>query len=112
MFNFTNVAIEIRTGRTPKPDSQDRPNCSKGVNTRSTNRRCYSVGVLVCMRREHVESCFAISDPDADSTDSRLLRKIYTLVEDEALIEVLAQAPDGGWPQSRRRGRPGHRPKS
>jgi IS5 family transposase len=35
------------------------------------------------------------------------LRKIDTLLEDEAVIEVVAQALETRWPQSRRRGRPG-----
>jgi IS5 family transposase len=35
------------------------------------------------------------------------LRKIDTLLEDEAVIEVVAQALEARWPQSRRRGRPG-----
>ena len=33
--------------------------------------------------------------------------KIDTLLEDEAVIEVVAQALEARWPQSRRRGRPG-----
>jgi IS5 family transposase len=35
------------------------------------------------------------------------LRKIDTLLENEAVIEVVAQALETRWPQSRRRGRPG-----
>jgi hypothetical protein len=35
------------------------------------------------------------------------LRKIDTLLEDEAVIDVVAQALEVRWPQSRRRGRPG-----
>jgi hypothetical protein len=35
------------------------------------------------------------------------LRKIDRLLEDEAVIEVVAQALEARWPQSRRRGRPG-----
>jgi IS5 family transposase len=35
------------------------------------------------------------------------LRKIDTLLEDEAVIEVVAHALEARWPQSRRRGRPG-----
>src|SRR6185503_18326374 len=35
------------------------------------------------------------------------LRRIDTLLEDEAVIEVVAQALESRWPQSRRRGRPG-----
>ena len=33
--------------------------------------------------------------------------EIDTLLEDEAVIEVVAQALEARWPQSRRRGRPG-----
>ena len=35
------------------------------------------------------------------------LRKIDTLLEDEAVIEVVAKGLEARWPQSRRRGRPG-----
>jgi IS5 family transposase len=35
------------------------------------------------------------------------LRKIDLLLEDEAVIEVVAQALEARWPQNRRRGRPG-----
>jgi transposase, IS5 family len=35
------------------------------------------------------------------------LRRIDTLLEDEAVIETVAQALEARWPQSRRRGRPG-----
>ena len=40
---------------------------------------------------------------------ARLVAAIDTLLEDEAVIETVAQALEARWPQSRRRGRPGPR---
>jgi IS5 family transposase len=45
--------------------------------------------------------------PDGHKLWPDWLRKIDTLLEDEAVIEVVAQALETRWPQSRRRGRPG-----
>lgn len=51
-------------------------------------------------RRQRERSLFEILWPD-------WLRKIDTLLEDEAVIEVVAQVLERRWSQSRRRGRPG-----
>src|SRR6187200_1553428 len=51
-------------------------------------------------RRQRERSLFEVLLPDG-------LRKIDTQLEDEAVIEVVAQALEARWPQSRRRGRPG-----
>jgi IS5 family transposase len=45
--------------------------------------------------------------PDGHKLWPDWLRKIDTLLEDDAVIEVVAQALEARWPQSRRRGRPG-----
>jgi IS5 family transposase len=58
-------------------------------------------------RRQHERSLFEILLPDGHKLWPDWLRKIDTLLEDEAVIEVVAQALEARWPQSRRRGRPG-----
>ena len=45
--------------------------------------------------------------PDGHKLWPDWLRRIDTVLEDEAVIEVVAQALEARWPQSRRRGRPG-----
>jgi IS5 family transposase len=45
--------------------------------------------------------------PDGHKLWPDWLRKINTLLEDDAVIEVVAQGLEARWPQSRRRGRPG-----
>jgi len=45
--------------------------------------------------------------PDGHKLWPDWLRKIDTLLEDEAVIEVVAQGLEARWPHSRRRGRPG-----
>ena len=52
-------------------------------------------------------SLFEVLLPDGHKLWPDWLRKIDTLLEDEAVIEVVAQALEARWPQSRRRGRPG-----
>ena len=58
-------------------------------------------------RRQRERSLFEILLPDGHKLWPDWLRKIDTLLEDEAVIEVVAQALEARWPQSRRRGRPG-----
>jgi IS5 family transposase len=50
---------------------------------------------------------FEVLLPDGHKLWPDWLRKIDTLLEDEAVIEVVAQALEQRWTQSRRRGRPG-----
>jgi transposase, IS5 family len=45
--------------------------------------------------------------PDGHKLWPEWLRKIDTVLEDDAVVETVAQALEGRWPQSRRRGRPG-----
>ena len=45
--------------------------------------------------------------PDSHKLWPDWLRRIDTLLDDEAVIESVAQALEARWPQSRRRGRPG-----
>lgn len=50
---------------------------------------------------------FEVLLPDGHKLWPDWLRRIDTLLEDDAVIEVVAQALEARWPQSRRRGRPG-----
>jgi IS5 family transposase len=50
---------------------------------------------------------FEVLLPDGHKLWPDWLRKIDTLLEDEAVIETVAQAMEARWPQSRRRGRLG-----
>ena len=58
-------------------------------------------------RRQRERSLFEVLLPDGHKLWPDWLRKIDTLLEDEAVIEVVAQSLEARWPQSRRRGRPG-----
>ena len=58
-------------------------------------------------RRQRERSLFEVLLPDGHKLWPDWLRKIDTLLEDDAVIEVVAQALEARWPQSRRRGRPG-----
>jgi IS5 family transposase len=58
-------------------------------------------------RRQRERSLFEVLLPDGHKLWPDWLRRIDTLLEDEAVIEVVAQALEMRWPQSRRRGRPG-----
>src|SRR2546427_1713907 len=58
-------------------------------------------------RRQRERSLFEVLLPDGHKLWPDWLRKIDTLLEDEAVIEVVAQGLEGRWPQSRRRGRLG-----
>ena len=58
-------------------------------------------------RRQRERSLFEILLPDGHKLWPDWLRKIDLLLEDEAVIEVVAHALETRWPQRRRRGRPG-----
>ena len=58
-------------------------------------------------RRQRERSLFEVLLPDGHKLWPPWLKKIDTLLEDEAVIEVVADALEARWPQSRRRGRPG-----
>lgn len=58
-------------------------------------------------RKQRERSLFEVLLPDGHKLWPDWLRKIDTLLEDEAVIDVVAQALETRWPQSRRRGRPG-----
>src|SRR5438105_2213055 len=55
--------------------------------------------------RQLERSLFEVLLPDGHKLWPDWLRKIDTLLEDDAVIEVVAQALEKRWPQSRRRGR-------
>ena len=58
-------------------------------------------------RRQRGRSLFEVLLPDGHKLWPEWLRRIDTLLEDESVIEVVAQAMERRWPQSRRRGRQG-----
>ncbi|MBE3108902.1 MAG: transposase, partial [Acidobacteria bacterium] len=58
-------------------------------------------------RRQRERSVWEVILPDADNLWPPALRRLDQLIEDEALVEVIAEALERRWPQSRRRGRPG-----
>jgi transposase, IS5 family len=64
-------------------------------------------GAGMVQRRQRERSLFEVLLPDGHKLWPDWLRKIDTLLEDEAVIEVVAHALEARWPQSRRRGRPG-----
>ena len=58
-------------------------------------------------RRQRERSLFEVLLPDGHKLWPDWLRKIDTLLEDDAVIDVVAHALKARWPQSRRRGRLG-----
>jgi IS5 family transposase len=58
-------------------------------------------------RRQRERSLFEVFLPDGHKLWPEWLRRIDTLLEDEAVIDTVVQALEARWPQSRRRGRPG-----
>ena len=58
-------------------------------------------------RRQRERSLFEVLLPDGHKLWPDWLRRIDTLLEDEAVIETVAQGLEARWPQSRRRGRLG-----
>src|SRR5712691_3307861 len=58
-------------------------------------------------RRQRERSLFEVLLPDGHKLWPDWLRKIDTLLEDDAVIDVVAHALEKRWPQSRRRGRLG-----
>src|SRR6267142_1677797 len=58
-------------------------------------------------RRQRERSLFEVLLPDGHKLWPDWMRKIDTLLEDEAVIDVVAHALEARWPQSRRRGRLG-----
>jgi transposase, IS5 family len=58
-------------------------------------------------RRQRERSLFEVLLPDGHKLWPDWLRKIDTLLEEDAVIEVVAQGLEARWPQSRRRGRLG-----
>src|SRR5262247_3772230 len=64
-------------------------------------------GAGMVQRRQRERSLFEVLLPDGHKLWPDWLRRIDSALEDEAVIEVVAQALEKRWPQSRRRGRPG-----
>jgi transposase, IS5 family len=58
-------------------------------------------------RRQRERSLFEVLLPDGHKLWPDWLRKIDTLLEDETVIETVAEGLERRWPESRRRGRPG-----
>ncbi len=58
-------------------------------------------------RRQRERSLWEVVLPDVDKMWPGALRRIDQLIDDEALVEVIAEALERRWPQSRRRGRSG-----
>jgi transposase, IS5 family len=58
-------------------------------------------------RRHRQRSLWEVVLPEVAHLWPASLRRIDALLEDEAVIEPVAQALEARWPQSRRRGRPG-----
>ncbi len=58
-------------------------------------------------RRQRERSLFEVLLPDGHKLWPDWLRRIDTLLEDEAVIETVAQAMETRWPERRRRGRLG-----
>lgn len=58
-------------------------------------------------RRQGERSLFEVLLPDGHKLWPEWLRRIDTVLEDETVLEVVVQALEARWPQSRRRGRPG-----
>jgi IS5 family transposase len=58
-------------------------------------------------RRQRERRLFEVLLPDGHKLWPDWLRKIATLLEDEAVMEVVAQGLEARWPQRRRRGRLG-----
>jgi transposase-like protein DUF772/DDE family transposase len=58
-------------------------------------------------RRQQVRSLFEVLLPDSDKLWPDWLKRIDTLLEDEAVIETVALALEERWPKSRTRGRAG-----
>jgi IS5 family transposase len=75
--------------------------------TRLPARDHFIKGAGMVQRRKRERSLFEVLLPDGHKLWPDWLRKIDTLLEAEAVIEVVAQALEARWPQSRRRGRPG-----
>jgi IS5 family transposase len=58
-------------------------------------------------RRQRERSLFEVLLPDGHKLWPDWLRRIDVALEDDAVIDVVTQALEKRWPQSRRRGRPG-----
>ena len=58
-------------------------------------------------RRQRERSLFEVLLPDGHKLWPDWLRRIDTVLENESVLDVVVQALEARWPQSRRRGRPG-----
>src|SRR5713226_8214844 len=70
------------------------------------SHKCFK-GACMVQRRQRERSLFEVLLPDGHKLWPDWLRKIDTLLEEDAVIDVVAQALEKRWPQSRRRGRLG-----
>ena len=62
-------------------------------------------------RRKQDRSLFEVS-PESETLWPAWLKRIDTLLEDEAVIDTVAAALEQRWPKSRTRGREARRPRS
>lgn len=58
-------------------------------------------------RHQRERSLFEVLLPDGHKLWPDWLRRIDTVLEDESVLDVVVQALESRWPQSRRRGRRG-----
>src|SRR5215813_6617221 len=75
--------------------------------TRLPARDDVTQGAGMVQRRQRERSLFEVLLPDGHKLWPDWLRRIDTALEDEAVIDVVTQALEQRWPQSRRRGRLG-----
>src|ERR1700746_4132306 len=61
-------------------------------------------GAGMVQRRQRERSLFEVLLPDGHKLWPDWVRRVDTLLEDEAVIETVAQGLEARWPQSRRRG--------
>src|SRR6188768_766580 len=64
-------------------------------------------GARMVIRRKQDRSLFEVLLPDSDKLWPAWLKRIDTLLEDEAVIDTVASALEQRWPKSRTRGREG-----
>src|SRR5262249_21373545 len=80
---------------------------SRSIGRTTLPARCFIKGAGMVQRRQRERSLSEVLLPDGHKLWPDWLRRIDTALEDEAVIDVVAQALEKRWPQSRRRGRLG-----
>src|SRR5262249_12756965 len=80
---------------------------SRSIGRTTLPARCFIKGAGMVQRRQRERSLFEVLLPDGHKLWPDWLRRIDTALEDDAVIDVVAQALEQRWPQGRRRGRLG-----